>query len=400
MLRCHVPVPYSDEAYTKMPSDHHANAHSLKLNALLLNTLRDPHVRRLAWSTLSGSLLETPTQDQTTARNPQHRQWQSAFALDRKTRNFLCKRISQNQGLLTQWCQHLIRLDLTPEPLLNYIDRPECKRLGRYFEQLWLYFLDWHPDINILCANQQMTICESKGSSRQRTLGEIDALVQQRHSPHQGIHIEMALKFYLQLPNGRWLGPNQRDYLDLKLDRLLTQQLKLSQHPQFKSSFPTLNITEGLLISGLLCTALQTSATNQSVFSDYLLRSLSQPWTQPRVGFWGTKEQWETATKNIKSQQFFANGESLWQHIQPLTDKRDWLGAAILNMADINKKGCHPPKVLLPEAHHHKTKRHKIDYPQMLGIRFHSALGTQCLPIGFCISQDFADISAKEMNIL
>ncbi|MBD1559120.1 DUF1853 family protein [Vibrio sp. S9_S30] len=84
-----------------------------------------------------------------------------------------------------------------------------------------------------------------------RTLGSIDFILENRES--QTIeHWEVAIKFYL-LHNTFWYGPNAKDRLDLKLDRMLSHQLKMSSSQAFQLQCPKWkDSSEHLLMQGRL----------------------------------------------------------------------------------------------------------------------------------------------------
>ncbi|GAL36185.1 hypothetical protein JCM19240_1627 [Vibrio maritimus] len=75
-----------------------------------------------------------------------------------------------------------------------------------------------------------------------RTLGAIDFLIE-KPDQQQLEHWEVAIKFYL-LKDGLWYGPNAKDRLDKKLNRMLEHQLKMSGTPAFKAQY--------LILSALL----------------------------------------------------------------------------------------------------------------------------------------------------
>jgi uncharacterized protein len=124
--------------------------------------------------------------------------------------------------------EHLLQLDQAPEPLLDTLARRTDRRLGRYFETLWHYWLAHNPRYRLLHANLPVR-------AGGRTLGEFDLIVADRHSG-KTLHWEMALKFYLGQPDtaqaANWWGPARRDRLDLKTGHLLQHQLRLSEQPQ------------------------------------------------------------------------------------------------------------------------------------------------------------------------
>lgn len=144
--------------------------------------------------------------------------------------------LQQREGLAvhwpdSHWCEQqlllasdwLTALDAQPQTLIDHLAATNDRRLGRRFEDLLAFWLSWpdNPHYRLLLRNHALR-------DRERTLGEIDFLVQNKQT--QAIeHWEVAVKFYLGTPQGLWLGPGQRDRLDLKLLRLDQHQLKLTQ---------------------------------------------------------------------------------------------------------------------------------------------------------------------------
>jgi uncharacterized protein len=86
-----------------------------------------------------------------------------------------------------------------------------------------------------------------------RTVGSIDFILENKlHS--QSEHWEVAIKFYL-LHQGAWYGPNAQDRLDIKLNRMLTHQLTLSQRSSFRHAYPQWSqLNPHLLMQGRLYT--------------------------------------------------------------------------------------------------------------------------------------------------
>lgn len=122
----------------------------------------------------------------------------------------------------------LVALDHNPAPLLARLAARPHTRLGLYFETLWHFFLEQDSEVDLLAHNLPVR----EGG---RTVGEFDCLYYcyRRQRP---VHLELAVKYYLHRRGAgsewaQWLGPNSRDRLDLKLQRLLAHQSQLSRHP-------------------------------------------------------------------------------------------------------------------------------------------------------------------------
>lgn len=100
---------------------------------------------------------------------------------------------------------------------------PDTIRLGNYVERLVSYELQQDSSIEVLKENAQII-------SNKVTLGEIDCLLLQDQQP---IHLEIAYKFYLYDSSvgasflEHWIGPNRRDSLLLKLNKVKEKQFPL-----------------------------------------------------------------------------------------------------------------------------------------------------------------------------
>ncbi|MGM0858222.1 MAG: DUF1853 family protein [Pseudomonadota bacterium] len=106
-----------------------------------------------------------------------------------------------------------------------------ASRMGHYHERLWHWLLDRAPNTCLLGHNLRIT-------RKRNTLGELDMLYRRRDDPAP-VHLEVAIKFYLGLPDGpgegtdqgRWIGPGGLDSLALKCRHLQRHQLPLSATP-------------------------------------------------------------------------------------------------------------------------------------------------------------------------
>jgi hypothetical protein len=129
-------------------------------------------------------------------------------------------------------------LDRNPADLLQWLETASQRRLGSYFESLWIFWLKTNQRFRLLQANLPVRVAG-------RTLGEFDLLVEDTHSGRQ-LHWELALKFYLgtadtqQMEN--WWGPMKRDRLDLKLGHMQTHQCQLSRLPAAKQKLEEYDI--------------------------------------------------------------------------------------------------------------------------------------------------------------
>lgn len=96
-------------------------------------------------------------------------------------------------------------------------------RLGKYIERFVSFELEQQEDISILAENIQI-------QKDKRTLGELDCLLLRDGNP---IHLEIIYKFYLYDESvgnteiERFIGPNRKDALIEKLNKLKEKQLPL-----------------------------------------------------------------------------------------------------------------------------------------------------------------------------
>lgn len=125
---------------------------------------------------------------------------------------------------------------------------PYHLRLGHLVEHIVSQLIKSSTNYKVLYENIQ--IVENK-----ITVGEIDFIIQEIETS-QNIHLELAYKFYLldsnisSVVNQCWIGPNRKDSLNEKLDKLYTKQFPLLSHNATVSMFEELNISE---VSQALC---------------------------------------------------------------------------------------------------------------------------------------------------
>jgi len=97
------------------------------------------------------------------------------------------------------------------------------QRLGKYVERFVSYQLSKDNSIKTIAENIQI-------SKNKITLGELDCILLKDEKP---IHLEIIYKFYLfdesqgKDPLQHWIGPNRKDSLVEKLDKLQQKQLPL-----------------------------------------------------------------------------------------------------------------------------------------------------------------------------
>ncbi|HLV39750.1 DUF1853 family protein [Xanthomarina sp.] len=123
---------------------------------------------------------------------------------------------------------NLQQLEVARQPATRFSETlPKNIRLGKRVEQFVFHHLKQLPQTTILCQNLQI-------QQERHTLGEMDALLLINNKP---VHLEIIYKFYVYDAMGtneldHWIGPNRKDSLVQKLDKLKNKQLPLLYHPE------------------------------------------------------------------------------------------------------------------------------------------------------------------------
>lgn len=140
--------------------------------------------------------------------------------------------------------RQLMALDADPSPLEHYLaENCRSQRLGLVFESLWHFFLLNDPETELIAHNLPIR----DGGT---TLGEFDVLYCCRRR-QRTIHLELAVKYFMAnaqpAKDGNafsyWLGPNSRDRLDIKWQRMLSHQLALVNTPAAQSALNELGVS-------------------------------------------------------------------------------------------------------------------------------------------------------------
>lgn len=141
------------------------------------------------------------------------------------------------------WKGNLLGLSQLIIPTLDVDAYPEANhplnlRLGKQIESFVDHQLQQTRNVSIIEKNLQII-------HQKRTLGEIDFLITQNNQP---IHLEVVYKFYLYNPSvghnelEHWIGPNNKDCLVYKLEKLKNKQLPLLYKAETKSYLNALNV--------------------------------------------------------------------------------------------------------------------------------------------------------------
>ncbi|MFZ6658855.1 DUF1853 family protein [Undibacterium sp. TJN19] len=191
--------------------------------------LKNSHVRALAWMLTAPVLLDRDCG-----------LWQDKIALP----------LVADKQALQDWVN---ALDQNPEGLIDLLHQHPSRRLGLYAETLFEYFLSSHQ---MLYAHGLQV--HNKGKN---TVGEFDFLL---YADGGLKHLELATKFYLYHKAARmhqpeslsglydYLGPNLADSLAAKMQKIVSQQLQLSQHPLAQDLLPQAVVSAQALVLGWL----------------------------------------------------------------------------------------------------------------------------------------------------
>ncbi|GGG98807.1 hypothetical protein GCM10011416_16300 [Polaribacter pacificus] len=121
--------------------------------------------------------------------------------------------------------------EINPASSIFNLPLDEKLRLGKYVERFVSFQLQQEASINIIAENIQI-------QKDKITLGEVDCLLYKEEQP---IHLEVVYKFYLYDPNvgsteiDHFIGPNRKDSLLEKLNKLKDKQLPLVFKEEAKS---------------------------------------------------------------------------------------------------------------------------------------------------------------------
>lgn len=111
-------------------------------------------------------------------------------------------------------------------------------RLGKLIERFVSHQIKLDNSISILAENIQI-------HQNKITLGELDLLLLQGKQP---VHLEIIYKFYLYDERietselDRWIGPNRRDSLVQKLNKLTNKQLPIIAHEETQNYLNRYNL--------------------------------------------------------------------------------------------------------------------------------------------------------------
>ncbi|QKX06228.1 DUF1853 family protein [Aquimarina sp. TRL1] len=133
-----------------------------------------------------------------------------------------------------------------PPPTATTLVIPPNEVLGKRVEQLFEYYISCHPHYTLIAKNIQVF--------RQKiTIGELDFLLLDTHTDTV-LHVELVYKFYIydttvrhSHPLANWIGPNRKDALLEKTEKLLQKQLPLLYKEETRNHFISLGIDPSMI---------------------------------------------------------------------------------------------------------------------------------------------------------
>ena len=150
------------------------------------------------------------------------------------------------------------------------------------------------------------------------TLGELDFVVQRDPSSDVQEHWELATKFYLFDPKSRhFIGPNAKDRLEDKCQRMASHQLAMGKHPITRADFPLIHHS-ALIIKGYLYMPYSNTAEHRQTsppehgLSFKLNPNFSRGW-------------WLTESQSLVEQQNWSQDGLTWLVLQKL----EWMSEGI-----------------------------------------------------------------------
>ncbi len=163
---------------------------------------------------------------------------------------------------------HLSELNLPSE--IDF-ELPTNLRLGHLVERVVGGLLKTSNNFSVLHENTQII-------QEKTTIGEIDFIVKNLQTDTV-YHLELAYKFYLFDPQisskqvNNWIGPNRKDSLVEKLEKLKTKQFPLLYDLRSKTTFPALDLEK---VEQVLCLLV-------SLFIPYALKENLHPTFQKAI---------------------------------------------------------------------------------------------------------------------
>ena len=123
---------------------------------------------------------------------------------------------------------------------LMKIDHPRNSVLGKRMESFFEIAIDHSERYDLMAANIQII-------QEKQTHGELDFLVFDKENSRP-LHVELVYKLYVYDPSfpkeiEKWIGPNRRDSLLQKQDKLRTKQFPLLHKPETEAYLSKMNLS-------------------------------------------------------------------------------------------------------------------------------------------------------------
>ena len=193
--------------------------------------------------------------------------------------------------------------NLTYLPSKGILEKGVFKNLvlGKRVENFFLEAINTSKNYQIVANNIQI-------SDNHRTLGELDFILKEIESSRL-LHIELMYKFYIYDPEittemERWIGPNRKDSLLQKIEKVKENQFPLLYKSETKEYLQSINIDSGDIQQEICFKA--------SLFIPKELKSYNFPHINEEciLGFW------------IRLKDFRAYNQEGFQFFSP--EKQDW----------------------------------------------------------------------------
>lgn len=150
--------------------------------------------------------------------------------------------------------------------------------IGKQAEFCFAYYLEHSQRYELIAANIQI-------NGETETIGEIDYLVFDSKT-QATLHVELACKFYLfdsslnASEMNEWIGPNRRDSLKKKLDKLKLKQFPLIERKETQVTLKTLQIDSNSIKQQLCLKAFLFIRKHSQIYK------FSENYQECIIGYW------------------------------------------------------------------------------------------------------------------
>nr|WP_255584706.1 DUF1853 family protein [Zunongwangia sp. SCSIO 43204] len=173
--------------------------------------------------------------------------------------------------------------------------------LGKRAERFFEFQIQHSEKYDLRISNLQII-------QHKKTLGELDFIVEEKDTG-QLIHIELVYKFYVYDPSykeelARWIGPNRKDSLLEKVEKLKTRQLPLLHNSETKQILNSKHISTRS-ISQQVC-----YKANLFVPRKLQYNSFSSINNDCIIGFWIHFSEFES--DEFSQSKFFSPSKQFW----------------------------------------------------------------------------------------